>query len=58
MEKFNTDESNLIIAGLNMLVKQHGLERPDIYQMAHGIMGKLKQAAEAVEAVDLPDDEE
>ncbi len=46
MEKFTDEEANLIMTGLNMLVKTHGLERPDIYQMAHGIVGKLKLAAE------------
>ena len=45
MLKFSDDEANLIIAGLNGLVKQHGLERPDLFQMAHEIVGKLKQAA-------------
>lgn len=42
---FDDNEANLIIAGLNKLVKEFGLERPDIYQAAHNIKGKLEENA-------------
>jgi len=50
MEKFSDDEANLIMNGLNRIVKDHGLERPDLYQMAHGIVGKLQAAAKVDKA--------
>jgi len=55
MEKFSDPEANLIISGLNVIVKEHGLERPDIYQMAYGIMIKLKETNETpAPAADIP----
>ncbi len=45
MDKFTDEEANLIIAGLDMIVKAGGLGQPAQFMMAHGIAVKLQEAA-------------
>lgn len=45
MLNFDDDEANLIISGLNTLVKQVGLENPALFQASYGIVVKLQEDA-------------